>query len=79
MLYMIQIWCPPPPPLLMRLRTEFQQIESKECYIYLLLIKQAKHLNTLQVSSSSVAEPFNGLLGCLCYCLLKMNAQDEQP
>ena len=54
-----------------RLRADLQQIESKACFVYLLLIRQAKRLNTLRASSSSV-------LGCLCHSLLKMNAQDEQ-
>ena len=59
MLYMIQIWCPPPPNA-RDLRADLQQIESKACFVYLLLIRQAKRLNTLQVSSSSVAVPFDG-------------------
>ena len=48
----------PPPPL--RLSADLQQNESKACFVYLILISQAKHLNTLGVSSSSVAAPFNG-------------------
>ena len=58
MLYMIQIWCPSPPP--QRLRADLQQIESKACFVNLLLIRQAKRLNTLRASSSSVAAPFDG-------------------
>ena len=75
MLYMIQIWCPSPPPpneLALWLAANWKQ--SVFCFFY---SSSGRPSASARLPRQSL-RPSMVLLGCLCHSLLKMNAQDEQ-
>ena len=77
MLYMIQIWCPPPPPQCACARICSKLKAKRVLFIYSSSGRPSAS-TPLERPRRQWPRPSMVLLGCLCHSLLKMNAQDEQ-